>query len=191
MGDKCQFFIQIIKVKLTQIHSLICRLTGAPALEWQDRSRDHSVSYLHIFMSSPIIKIVIYIANVFLTLSVLLLHCVNLGGFNCPSQKWFNIVYLDEERPPKKFRSHATIFSLEKLSFFHFLGHEILIWGDIINSTTYVGYFDGNWPPWKFWSHTTIILIGPTSFFDWFYNFLVDQIWPKKVKKIDKKNEWG
>ena len=26
------------------------------------------------------------------------LHCVNLGGFNCPSQKWFNILYLDEER---------------------------------------------------------------------------------------------
>ena len=100
-------------------------------------------------------------------------HCVNLGGFNCPSQKWFNIVYLDEERPPQKFWSHTTIFSLEKLSFSHFLGHENLIWGDIINCTTYVGYFDGDWPPWKFWSHTTIILIEPTSFFDWFYNFLV------------------
>ena len=47
-------------------------------------------------------------------------HCVNLGGFNCPSQKWFNIVFLDEERTPQKFWSYTTIFSLEKLSFHTF-----------------------------------------------------------------------
>ena len=29
--------------------------------------------------------------------------------------------------PPQKFWSHTTIFSLEKLSFSHFLGHENLI----------------------------------------------------------------
>ena len=51
-------------------------------------------------------------------------HCANLGGFNCQSQKWFNIVYLDEEGPPQKFWSHTTTFSFEKLSFFHFFGHE-------------------------------------------------------------------
>ena len=54
-------------------------------------------------------------------------HCANLGGFNCQSQKWFNIVYLEEERPPQKFQSHTTSFSLQKLSFSHFLGHENLI----------------------------------------------------------------
>ena len=83
-------------------------------------------------------------------------------------KKWspLDIVYLDEERPPQKLWSHTTIFSLEKLCFSHFLGHENLIWGEIINCTIYVGYFDEDWPPWKFWSHTTILLIGPTTFLD-------------------------
>ena len=79
-------------------------------------------------------------------------------------------IWIRKAPPKKKFWSNTTIFSLEKLIFSHFLGHENLIWGNIMNRTTYVWYFDGDW---KFWSHTTIILKGPTSFFHWFYNFLV------------------
>ena len=57
----------------------------------------------------------IYLYHLLLTATNWTPHCVNLGGFNCPSQKWLNIVCLDEDRAPKKFWSHTTIFSWEKL----------------------------------------------------------------------------
>ena len=38
------------------------------------------------------------------------LVCVNIGGFNRPSQKQLNIAYFDEDRPLPNFQSHRTIF---------------------------------------------------------------------------------
>ena len=51
-------------------------------------------------------------------------HCVNLGGFNCPTQKWFNIVYLDEESPPpqKKIVVSYNHFFIGKTLFFSLFG---------------------------------------------------------------------
>ena len=69
-------------------------------------------------------QIMSYLANILIPDPLGLLsdswYCVNLRGFNKPSQKWLNIVYLNEDRPPYKFQSHTTIYDGKNLVFLTF-----------------------------------------------------------------------